>query len=467
MTFARTLVLLPCMASLGWMAPCHGAGFQISSTSGAGLGNAFAGGAAAAEDASTLWSNAAGIAELKLTSTQIVLAGHLIAPSLKFRDEGSSPAANQPLGGTGGDAGQTALVPNLYVVHPIRGTAWSVGLGVNTPWGLGTKYDAGWIGRFQAQESEIKTININPTVGWKPAEALALGLGLNIQSIDAKLISQVNYSGALLNAAAQGGIAPGSANFNAIAAATPGLQSRARITGDDRGLGWNAGLLWKLDAQGLSRLGLSYRSGISYHIKGKVRFGNPDLGGAPGSVAALANAVNAAALFDSPAHTDVKLPAVANVSYFRTMGAWDIMADAQWTRWSNIQALSFVRDSGAALQSTALHFRNSWRLSAGANHRLNDTWTLRGGLAYDQTPVRAELRTIRLPDADRIWLTAGAQYRLNNKRTRIDVGAAYIHVKNAAVQTSGSPPSVTANGLVKGRYSAHSIIASAQMTHEF
>lgn len=457
-----TLALLPCLASLAWVLPCYGAGFQISSTSGAGLGNAFAGGAAIADDATTTWSNAAGIAQIP--STQIVFAGHLIAPSLKFRDEGSLSAANQPLGGTGGDAGETALVPNFYVVHPIRGTAWSVGLGVNTPWGLGTKYDAGWIGRFQAQESEIKTYNINPTVAWKPASNLSLGLGLNIQFIDAKFISQTSYSGALLSAAARNGIAPGSTTFNAIAAATAGLQSRARISGDDRGLGWNAGLLWRLDEH--ARLGIAYRSGIAYHVKGTVRFSNPDLSAATGPVAALANAVNTAALFDSAARADVKLPAVANISYFQAVGPWDFMADAQWTRWSSIQALSFVRDSGAMLQSTALNFRNAWRFSAGASYRLNSTWKLRSGLAYDQTPVQTSIRTVRLPDADRIWLTAGTGYRWN-ERVYIDFGAAYVHVKNAAIQSSGSPSSITANGLVKGNYRARSIIATAQVSYTF
>src|SRR5487761_2484994 len=75
----------------------QGAAFALQENSGSGLGKAFAGGAAAAEDASTIWSNPAGMA--KLTSPQAAVAGHLITPSIKFSNGASAPAALQPLGG--------------------------------------------------------------------------------------------------------------------------------------------------------------------------------------------------------------------------------------------------------------------------------------------------------------------------------------------------------------------------------
>ena len=124
-----------------------GAAFALQENSGSGLGNAFAGGAAFTEDASSMWSNAATLS--KRGSMEAAAALHLITPSIKFRDDGSLPALNQPLGGTGGDAGGTNFVPNTYFAVPIN-RQWTFGIGINAPFGLKTEYDDGWLGRYQA-----------------------------------------------------------------------------------------------------------------------------------------------------------------------------------------------------------------------------------------------------------------------------------------------------------------------------
>src|SRR5205085_11485043 len=89
----------------------YGSAFALQEQSGSGLGNAFAGGAAAAEDASTIFFNPAGMS--RLTGIQAVGAGSVVCPSAKFNDSGSQPATFQQLGGNGGDAGDCALVPAL------------------------------------------------------------------------------------------------------------------------------------------------------------------------------------------------------------------------------------------------------------------------------------------------------------------------------------------------------------------
>lgn len=461
---AVTRVAAACALAFGASA-CFGAGFQLNETSASGLGNAFAGGAAVAEDASTLWSNVAGISRIK--TAQVVGTIHLITPSLRFRNDGSLPAAGQALGGDGGDAGGLNVVPNLYVVKPID-SIWSAGIGFNAPWGLVTEYDPGWTGRFQAIKSSIKTYNLNPGVSWKPSSNLALGLGLNLQRMTAEFTNQVNYSGALLSAAALKGVAPGSATFNAIAAATAGLESGARIKGSDNAAGWNAGLLWELDDK--TRLGMQYRSSVKYRISGDVRFSNPTpvlAGPLAPTVAALAGGVNAGALFNSGVTADVKIPAIVNLSWFTAVNdRWDFMTDAQWTRWSTIQTLTFVRANGAVLQSTPENFRNSWKLAFGANYHYNDQWMWRGGLAFDQSPVRTAFRTPRLPDGDRTWLTAGAQYTVNPK-LKIDFGAAYLFVKNATINNAGNPSSVSAYSLLNGHYDSNTVIVSAQLKYDF
>ena len=124
-TRAKTVVTFASWLSFLLAAgPAVGAGFALQENSGSGLGNAYAGGAAVAEDASTVWSNAAGMA--RLGSAQVVGALNLIQPSLKFSNAASQPALQQPLGGEGGNAGSLNVVPNLYLTYPID-PRWTLG----------------------------------------------------------------------------------------------------------------------------------------------------------------------------------------------------------------------------------------------------------------------------------------------------------------------------------------------------
>ena len=444
-------------------APVLAAGFQLNETSGSGLGNAFAGGAAVAEDASTMWSNVAGMSRLR--NSQVVGVLHLVQPSLKFRNDGSLAASGQALGGNGGDAGGLNFLPNLYAVKPID-TKWSVGIGMTAPWGLVTEYDDGWAGRFQAIKSGIKTINLNPGVSYKATDSLALGFGLNLQHMSAEFTNQVNYSGALLSAAALGGANP--ATLAGIAAATPNLETSARIKGSDSASGWNAGLLWDIDNQ--TRIGAQYRSSVKYHLEGNARFANPALSPLLGpQINGLGGAVNTLSLFDTAITSDVKIPAVVNLSYFGSVNdRWDLMADAQWTEWSSIQTLKFVRANGTVLQSTPENFKNSWKLAFGANYRYADNLVFKGGVAFDQSPVQTAFRTARLPDADRTWLTAGVQYK-SSPKLALDFGAAYVFVKKASIDSdpTRNPLVIGASGLLNGHYKSHTAILTAQLNYAF
>jgi long-chain fatty acid transport protein len=462
-------------AALGGMAiavsggMASGAGFALQENSGSAIGNAFAGGAASAEDASTLWSNPAGMS--RLGSPQVAMAVHLITPSFKFQNDGSVPAAFQPLGGTGGDAGSVNVVPNLYVTVPID-RRWRVGVGINAPFGLVTEYDDNWIGRFQAVKSDIKTINVNPSVSWRVNDTLAVGAGVSWQRIDAELTSRVNYSAALAQAAGQaaaGGLIPASL-VPQIVGLTPGLESRAKVEGDDSAWTWNVGFLWDVTPQ--TRIGGQYRSSIKYNIAANVDFCSPGscspLPALPAQIAPVVGLLAAnvnGVLANGGVRADIELPDIANLSIFHRLDdRWDLMADVQYTRWSVFKELRFVRTTGALLSNTPENFEDAWRFSVGATYHWTDAWSFRGGLAYDQSPVTDVDRTPRLPDADRYWIAIGAQYRFN-RNLALDAGFVYLPMKTPDIQqNAGSTP---ANALIKGNYDASVTILSAQVTYSF
>jgi long-chain fatty acid transport protein len=450
--------------------PGWSAGFAVQETSASGLGNAYAGGAAAAADASTVWTNPAGMS--RLGSAQMVGALNVVMPSLRFSNGASQPAALQPLGGDGGGAADTSWIPNLYLTWPLN-PQWTLGLGVNAPFGAVSDYDEGWIGRFQGLKTDIKTINVNPAVSWKPMDNLALGFGLNVQRIEATFTSNSNYAGAYMTAAQASGLFT-PAELGQLAAATAGLQTNTTLSGSDYGWGWNLGVLFDLTPT--QRIGAQYRSAIDYKVSGNVSFANPTLPALPSGLAARAGAVaaglNGSVLSNSGIGSDIKLPEIFNVSYFGSFnGRWELMADLQYTGWSSIQDLVFVRSDGSPLQSTVENFRSTWRVAVGGNYRLDEKWLLRAGVAWDQSPVRDGLRTVRLPDADRTWLAGGARYMINPKLW-MDFGAAYVWVAGSTINEIGSsnlgqPPSQAASGLVNGSFNAHSVIVSGQLTWAF
>jgi long-chain fatty acid transport protein len=443
----------------------YGSAFALQEQSGSGLGNAFAGGAAAAEDAATIFTNPAGMS--RLTNMQAAVAGSVICLQAKFSDNGSLPASLQTLGGNGGDAGSCAVIPGIYLASPIN-KQWSVGIGVNVPFGLKTEYDSDWIGRFQAIKSKIETINVNPAVSFKASDMVTIGGGANYQHLKAELTSRVNYAGAI-GLAAQQAAAAGkipAAAITPILTAYSGAQSDAKITGNDGAWGWNIGVLVNIDPQ--TRFGASYRSTIKYDVSGSAEFSNPPVPALPASLApvagALANAVNGV-LANGDVKLSLKVPDTANVSIFRQIDSkWDVMADVQYTGWSTVQNLTIVRSTGAVLSTTPENFRDTWRASIGANYHYSDQWMFRGGLAFDQSPIRDAQRTPRLPDNDRTWIAFGAQYKFS-PQLLLDAGYTYIFVRDPSInQNAGSTPTF---GLISGTYKSNVNIVAAQVTYTF
>ncbi len=442
-----------------------GSAFALQEQSASGLGNAYAGGAAAAEDASTVWSNPAGMS--MLPGIQVVAAVNGIFPSAKFSNNGSIPAFNQPLGNDGGQGGKAAALPAMYLVVPIN-RQFAFGIGVGVPFGLETEWDNGWLGRYHALQSKVETLNVNPAVSWKINDAFSVGVGVDYQQVKATFTSNANYSAALAQAAqtaAAGGLIPGAA-VPPFIAATGGLDSLVTVKGDDWAWGWNLGFLWHVTPA--TRIGGHYRSSIKYNVDGNVNFDNPALPTLPPALApigaALAPAVNNV-LASGGVTSDIELPSIANLSIVSRLNPkWEVMGDVQFTDWSTIQYLTFTRTTGTVLQSTPELFRDTWRASVGATYYKDDKWKFRGGFAFDQSPVRDEERTPRLPDSDRYWISAGAQYGWS-KQLKFDLGVTYIFTSNASSDNNAG--STAQYGLIKGDYDANVFIVGGQVTYSF
>ena len=419
------------------------AGFALIEQSASGMGNAFAGAAATAEDASTIFYNPAGMA--LLPDKQVVIAGHAIKPKAEFSNNGSTtpPALITNVGGNGGDAGDLAFVPNAYFAMKITDDL-RAGIGVTVPFGLKTEYENGWAGRFQALKSQVKTIDINPSLAYQFNDNISVGGGVSYRTIDADLSNAVDFSAVIFQ---------GSLGTIAI----PNVEGKATVSGNDAAWGWNLGALFKLAPD--TRVGVAYRSKIKFTLEGDVTFDRPVTGNA------TANAIINGFGKDGSVSADIELPDVASISFFHRLNErWDVMADYTWTGWSSFKRLTVVRSNGTTLSDTVENWKDTSRYSIGASYRWSDTLKLRGGIAYDETPVRDQYRTARIPDNDRTWVALGAQWKLTNT-SALDFGYAHLFISDPSINQTGG--NAAANGTLAGSYSGSVDVLSAQYSLSF
>lgn len=318
--------------------------------------------------------NPAGLAQLSGIQLSAGVTG--VGPSYRFQNQGSSGAL---LGnGNGGDAGGWHAVPNLYLAGRVSPDI-SLGLGISSPFGLATSYDADWVGRTQAIKSEIRTVNVNPSLAYRVNERWSLGVGINYQTLNAEMTS---YTPA-------------------------GLY---RVKGDDAAWGWNAGVLLNLSPA--MRLGLSYRSAVDYRLSGSRSIG--------------ANSQAATA--------DIKLPDSMVFSVWQQLSdRWEAMGDLSYTRWSTLDKLQIVGGFGTDVEP--FNYKNAWRVAWGAAYKANDAVKLKFGLAYDRTPVQENSRSARVPDNDRMWFSLGGQWAPRNYGV-FDIGYSYLYVRNPGIEQS-------------------------------
>jgi long-chain fatty acid transport protein len=446
-------------------------GFQLVEQNASGLGNAFAGQAAGVEDASAVYFNPAALTRIK--GLQIVVSTEPIGVATEFVDSGSRGPALPfgtaaflpvPLGGAGGDAGGWVPVPNAYASWQAA-ERWWIGLGVNAPFGLATEWDPSWVGRFHAVESEVRTLNVNPTVAFKVTDGFSLGAGASLQRLEATLSQSVPYGGIAVAAAAVAAGPAAAAGILAQLGGAPGLarEGLARVEGDDTSWGWNVGARLAL---GEGSLAASYRSKVTHELQGDATFEGAPVFSVTGPLGALGTGINAR-FASGPAGTEVTLPDTLSVAAAYQMGKAEVLADWTWTGWSSVQTLSITRADGAALSSVPLRFEDTWRAGLGLNYGLNETWLVRLGTAYDKTPVQDEFRTPRLPDTDRIWAAAGFQWRLSKTAT-IDLGYAHLFLDEAESalpnqDSAQAPP----RGDLLGSYEAKVDILGLQLRLSF
>jgi long-chain fatty acid transport protein len=438
--------ILPVLALILAWAPSAGAsGFQLREQSASEQGDAFAGASAGAQDISSMFWNPAAMA--LFDGTQVFLGGSYIKATMDLsgasgtRAPGFQPG-NLPISG-GPDlpnAVNQPVVPALYVARRLS-EQWSVGLSVNVPFGLVTNYPGDFVGRYYGLETSLKTYDIAPAVAWKN-DAWTLGLALVARKAEATITNAVDF-GAIGNSMGVPGFIPG------------GSDGTASLSGDCWSYGYKLGATWAATPD--LRFGVGYQAQTTLDVKGFVGYQ-----GVPGAFAA--------SITDSDAEARIKLPATASAgATWQLTPTFSLAGEIAWTGWSCFNELRVTFASGQADDVTEENWKDTMFYSLGAIWKVSPQWSLKGGLAYDRSPVDNQSRTPRIPDSDRTWISVGAGWAAD-PRTSIDLGLTQIFAPNVNVGlTSGNVPTDPNyyRGNLTGVYKVGITIVALSVRHQF
>lgn len=389
MNRTRSLLALAVLAAPSLAAA---AGFSLNEQSIKSLGTALAGRGSSAADATTLYSNPAGMSQLE--GTQVSGNMTLIDAPADIENPSGIPAT----GTNYGDMVPASIVGSSFITTRVNDKL-STGIGFYAPFGLATNYEDSFQGRYFGDKSKVKVVALQPTASLQLAPNLSLGLGVAISKIEGTLSSYVSP------------LAPG---------------STLMIEGDDMSTSVNLGALYSFDEN--TRVGLTYHGRTNYTLTGTTLVSN--LPTVTGSASA---SYDAALDISTPSSWDLSLTHRLN-----TIVTFQALASK--TQWSVLDQL-LIRNSGApALLSTVgeeLHWHDSWLYSIGADWQYSDAIILRAGIGHDETPINSAYRSVRVPSNDRDYVTIGISYKISDK---LSMDAAYEYIKEDPSKVNVSKP---------------------------
>ena len=394
----KKIVTLTALGAILAATNANAAGFHLREQSAAAMGNAFAGATAGAENNSYAYFNVAGLTRQK--GTQVNVGGTYIIPRAEAHD------IYDQSGTRGQDVNNivhAAIAPNGTISHQLNDEV-TLGLSLNVPFGMITKYDGSWVGADHGVTSKVISVTTTPMVAYKATDKLSVGAGLPIQYIKARLSNTV--------------------------AGTGGDYS-ATMEGDTVDVGYQLGAMYEFNDD--TRIGVGYRSEINHKLKGDISSDIP----LPGHSSMLNQDISAR--LDTPAMFSVG-------AYHRLNDKWEVMAEYQRVYWNSFDSLDIYGRDVPFVSSTPENWRDTNFYAIGVSYQLDHQWKLRLGFAYDESAVKTADRTPRIPDSDRYWYSMGLNYAYSENMT-FDFGFTYIQAKEASINIRNNYPSTDSRGV--------------------
>ncbi|MEZ9821666.1 outer membrane protein transport protein [Shewanella sp. 10N.286.45.A1] len=434
----RLLTLAVSTVLLGNVTQVQAAGFQLAEYSATGLGRAFAGEAAMADNAAAQFRNPAMLTYLN--GTQMTAGAILVMPNIDINGEVTYVDGTNPT--SAHDIADDAVIPNFYVSHQINDN-WFVGLALGSNFGMATELDDNFRGTQFGNEASVTTIEINPNVAYRINDKFSIGGGVRFVIGEGSIGAKSSVDTILPTPIGNLPVAKGT--------------TLKYMEGDDTAWGWQLGGAWQINAD--NRVGFNYRSAVDQNLEGEANglaFNPMD------PTLKMAGSM------------ELSLPATAELaSYHQLSEKLAIHASINWTDWSSFEKLEAVIP--ALTEPTQLVKQENWednyRFALGTTYQVNDTISMRAGVAYDKSAVSDANRTLTIPEMDRLWLSAGMGYRIS-ENFDMDFGLTYIFADESPVvePRPGIPSddsSAHFGGTFTGTTSGNILLVGIQTSYRF
>lgn len=391
MKMNKTLLSIAVAGSLlSTSAAVNAAGFQLAEYSATGLGRAYAGEAAMADNASAQWRNPAMLTYLE--GTQVSIGAIYVDPNVDIN--GTSRFMGNDVPANSSDFAHDAIIPNFYVSHQYNDKL-AFGLALGTNYGMETNLGDDFSATNFGNEASVMSMEVNLNTAYQVTESVSIGGGVRYVMADGSFGAKVspqfpNLSGSTLK----------------------------YMEGDDTAWAWQIGTAWQIDED--NRIGFTYKSEVDLTLEGFAK------GAGFGLTAAQQKAGS----------MDLALPATAELASFHQLtDKVALHASINWTDWSSFEKL--VADFPGEASNTIKHenWEDNFRYSVGATYKVDSKLVLRTGIAYDESAVGDEYRTATIPETDRLWLSLGAGYQWSEQLS-FDAGFTYIFAKDAQMKES-------------------------------
>lgn len=412
MTLSKKIIAsLTLAAAAGLSNSAFAAGFQLNEQSITGMGRSYAGEGIIGDDLSAAWYNPAGMT--LLPGTQIQVGGYDVEMDLSYKGENGSTENGRK---------RSSPILHQFITHQFNDQLWG-GMAITMPYGMSTSFGNDWEGAERGYDARLLTVTLNPSLAWKLSDKVSLGAGFQAQHIDATLSMKKQVS-----------------------IGTKSVSANSRLEASDWGYGWNVGAMWSPSDN--LRVGFGYRSQMNHHARGHVKMSIDDStrenlnslpanyktailkvlnqqGISPTSAVSLMNAGSVTL----PGGAGMKSPANANLTFtYKYSPTLRLSGALRWTNWASLDTLSITAGSlPHEATDVKMNWRDTWFASLGYDLDLSSKWTIRGGVAYDRSPIKnAKDRTALVPDANRLWASLGATYRYD-EHWQFDVAALHVH----------------------------------------
>lgn len=366
-----TLTLNPAISWSGGLAL-----YEISTGE---VGLASAGIAARAQDASTLFTNPAGMS--LHDNSELLVNFQPLYLNVDFSSDDTTTTS-------GGDGDASSWMPggSVYYLHNLSPDV-KIGLGVLSYFGLGLDYGDSWSGRYYLEDTMLVGLTLMPSISYRMNESFSFGAGINA------MYGMFENSSSVFNPVQEDG--------------------KLKVSDEDWGFGFNLGMLFE-QSEG-TRYGMTYMSKVDLDFKGSPEYSGP--GSIPGSILSRISRLD----------MGMTVPQMVMASIYHELNnQWAIMGNVGWQDWSEFGKINVTAGINEDVENSSktlnLDYDDSWHTAFGAQYRASDLWLISGGLAYDSAILDDDNRTFALPNGDAWRLGTGAQYQL---RENIELGFAY------------------------------------------